>query len=137
MKHFTSLVAISLFALAGCKKVDMVNPSDKELFGEWRYVSSSGGYGGSGHTGMDNNDCIEFKQNGKYLRSENGKKTGDGCFKFDTYKCIHGSVHDNYGTIAYMQKKVISYYASFKVSNDTLYLDAEAHDGISYVYVRK
>jgi hypothetical protein len=122
---------LSLF-LINCKKVNLPNPQAESLIGEWNYVSSSGGLSGLGAPDF-NGTHIEFKKSGKFIRyDQNNKKINKSEFDFVEGKCIHSNQHSG-SKIRY----AASGNESFRISNDTLYLDSEFQDGLSQIYTRK
>lgn len=126
---------IALLFFCGCrKKIETISSADSSVFGQWQYVSSSGGFSGSGDPSLSSENWIEFKDHGKYFKYKGDKKTDKIPYEFREGKCIHGNSHTS-NVIIILDGANVSY--SFLVVGDTLFLDAEVTDGLSYRYIKK
>lgn len=134
MRLLCSLLIALLFFCSCRKKIETISSADSSVFGQWRYVSSSGGIAGNGDPNLSFENSIEFKDYGKCLKYKGDKKTDKMPYEFREGKCIHGNIHAS-NVITILDGSNISY--SFLVVGDTLLLDAEVADGFSYKYVKK
>lgn len=128
-------IAATLIVFCACrKKIETISSADSAVFGQWRYVSSSGGIAGGGDPGLTSDTWIEFTDYGKYFEFRGDKKIEKAPYEFRDGKCIHGNTHIS-NVITILNGPNISY--SFRVASDTLFLDAEVTDGFSYIYIKK
>jgi hypothetical protein len=129
------LILLGILVFCGCrKKIETISPADSSVFGQWRYVSSSGGLSGKGDPDLSSDNSVEFRDYGKYFKYKGEKKIEKSPFEFREGKCIHGNIHTS-DVITVFDGSNVSY--SFLVKGDSLFLDAEVSDGFSYVYVKK
>ena len=119
------------FIGAGCKKTAIPDQQVKMIFGKWKVVNTSGGFGGGPIWPSDKDIYLEFKETGRYKKHEKGKLVKTEKFKFSPDK-------NN------ASKYIIDYDASsmpdqgFSVSHDTLILfDCYISDGGYYVCIKK
>lgn len=125
-------ILIASTFLTNCKKISVPDPNAKVIFGEWKYVSSSGGFSGgqtSGEFGKDS--WIEFKETGKYQVHNNWRRIHCEKFKFETKRSIYTG--NDEPTITYDKKTAQTY----KVSGDTLFLFDQAYDAFGYTFIKK
>lgn len=118
--------------MTGCKKIPVPDPNAKVIFGEWKYVNSSGGFtGGQTAGGFDSDTWIEFKETGKYQVHNNWRRIYSEKFKFQTKRSIYTG--NDEPTIVYDKKTS----QTFRVSGDTLFLFDQAYDAFGYTFVKK
>jgi hypothetical protein len=119
------IIAIAL--LTSCRKIDTPNPEAKVIFGEWKYASGSGGWsGGQSDASFTDGTWVEYKASGKYkVYNGSDKRTHTEKFEFET--------REGKTTITYKNK----IRQRFRVSGDTLFLNDDAYDAYSYIFVRK
>lgn len=126
-----TVITYSVFQSA-CKKISIPEPNAKAIFGEWKYISSGGGFSGgqtSPSFGPDN--WIEYLDNGKYQVYNKDKRIYKDKFKFVISRSIYSGVDE---TIIDYDSKTAQ---SFSVSNDTLFLFDQAYDAYIYTFVKK
>ena len=140
----TVIVIIATLCLTNCRKdVILPNPEFKKLFGQWEWVMTSGGIGGSTTTPSTtgHNVQIEFKENGIYKSFEDGKRKDKMKFKFYEGSTLpNGSkeMRVKLEDIRFLNKdyafmdKLIEFG-----SQDTLYLNDTFADGYCSVYIKK
>jgi hypothetical protein len=132
----TILLSFIALLFVGCGKIDTPTEASKEIFGKWRFVSSGGGFSGSGNTNMDATDFYEYKENGSFFHYK-GNQLIDQCnFSFQLGTSIfdqeeHLMIHYANGSAP------IGITQSFDISNDTLILNEEVYDGFGYVFVKQ
>jgi hypothetical protein len=131
----TILLSFIALLFVGCGKIDTPTEASKEIFGKWRFVSSGGGFSGSGNTNMDATDVYEYRENGSFFHYK-GNQLIDQCnFSFQLGKSIfdqeeHLMIHYANGSAP------IGITQSFDISNDTLILNEEVYDGFGYTFVK-
>lgn len=121
---------IFLIVLTSCKKVKLPNSQTSELIGKWKVVSVTSGWGGT--TASDGKTVIEFTKYGKCNVYHNSILKSRTKFSFVERKSIYS------GELEY----IIEYSnhntaESFKITGNTLYLNAEAYDGGGKELTRK
>lgn len=121
---------IFLIVLSSCKKVKLPNSQTSELIGKWKVVSVTSGWGVT--TESDGKTVIEFTKYGRCNIYHNSFLKSRTKFSFVERRSIYS------GTLEY----VIGYSnhntaESFKITGNTLYLDAEAYDGGGKKLTRK
>jgi hypothetical protein len=124
-----SLLAVLIF---GCGKINTPNAESEKLFGKWRFVSSSGGFAGTGNTSYSSNDLYEYKENGTFSHYQGNQLIDQSSFSLQLGPSITSQTDQlliQYGTVGYKQ--------SFQISNDTLFLSDEVFDGFQYVFVKQ
>ena len=115
-----------------CGKINTPNAESEELFGIWRFVSSSGGFAGTGNTSYSSNDLYEYKENGTFSHYQGNQLIDQSSFSLQLGPSITSQTDQlliQYGTVGYKQ--------SFQISNDTLFLSDEVFDGFQYVFVKQ
>ncbi|MEN9698899.1 MAG: hypothetical protein RLZZ301_97 [Bacteroidota bacterium] len=129
MKHVLFFTFLSVL-LMGCGKISTPNETSKKLFGKWRYVSSSGGFSGTGVSGYDASDTYEYTENGTFSHRKGGQLIDQMSFSINTGTSI----------ISMSQVNMVNYSAgltqSILITNDTLVLSDEVYDGFQYVLIR-
>lgn len=123
------LIAICCFS---CKKFNAPNEDAKKLFGEWNYISSTGGIANDGAINLTEDHSMEFTSKGLYRLKKDGKELQKSKYRFEVGKDVDGTEK----TAIYYQINT-SKIQTFTISNDTLYLEDKLMDGYSYVLVRK
>lgn len=128
------LYALPLLLLTSCGKIKTPNQEARKIFGKWRFLSSSGGFGGSGNPSYDSNDTYEYKENGKFFHYK-----GDSLVVKQDFR-VHLGLSDisqkselmvKYGgLLSQLQKQ------SYSVQNDQLFLSDECYDGFQYIFKR-
>ena len=115
-----------------CCKINTPNAESEKLFGKWRFVSSSGGFAGTGNTSYSSNDLYEYKENGTFSHYQGNQLIDQSSFSLQLGPSITSQTDQlliQYGTVGYKQ--------SFQISNDTLFLSDEVFDGFQYVFVKQ
>ncbi|MEN9743392.1 MAG: hypothetical protein RLZZ65_1197 [Bacteroidota bacterium] len=128
------LYALPILLLTSCGKIKTPNQEAKKIFGKWRFLSSSGGFGGGGNPSYDSNDTYEYKENGKFFHYKGSVLVVKEDFK------IHLGISD----LSQQSELMIKYGGlltqlqrqSYTVQNDTLILSDECYDGFQYVFKR-
>src|ERR1043165_4006857 len=121
--HSRLFILMGIMIICGChKKTETISSADNNVFGQWRYVSSSGGVSGKGDTDLSADNSIEFKDCGKYFKYKGDKKIEKSPYEFREGKCIHGNIHTS-DVITVLNGSNVSY--SFLVKSDSLFLYAE------------
>ena len=128
-----TLKCIFIFAvvtfLFSCKKVNLPDDQSKQLIGKWKYVTSSGGFGGGEiHTDVTE---VEYTKYGKCKRKDKKLFELNKKFKIELSRSIYSTEQ------VYVIKYDSGSWQSFKIVNDTLYLYDEVYDGYGYTFVRK
>lgn len=128
---FFGLTLILTLMFNSCKKVAIPDASVKVVFGQWKYINSSGGWSGGQCWPTDKSIWIEFKENGHYKKHENGKLVHSEKFTFKRVDGINGSK-------TYVIQFDKNRTQSFNVSGDTLFLsDYGWADGCGCAFVKK
>jgi hypothetical protein len=129
------LYALPILLLASCGKIKTPNQEAKKIFGKWRFVMSSGGFGGSGNSSYDSTDTYEYKENGKFSHFQGTELVAKQDFN------IHLGISDltQESTLMVKYGGLLSQLGkqSYFVQNDTLYLSDEYYDGFQYIFVRQ
>ncbi|MEN9422445.1 MAG: hypothetical protein RLZZ107_1926 [Bacteroidota bacterium] len=128
------LITLSIIAMLfiGCGKINTPNSESEKIFGKWRFVSSSGGFAGTGNTSYSSNDLYEYKENGTFSHYEGNQLIDQSSFSLQLGTSITGQTNQlmiHYGVVGYQQ--------SFQINNDTLFLSDEVYDGFQYVFVKQ
>jgi hypothetical protein len=129
------LYALPILLLASCGKIKTPNQEAKKIFGKWRFVMSSGGFGGSGNSSYDSIDTYEYKENGKFSHFRGTELVVKQDFN------IHLGISDltQESTLMVKYGGLLSQLGkqSYFVQNDTLFLSDEYYDGFQYIFVRQ
>jgi hypothetical protein len=131
MKKLFTLSIIAMLFIS-CGKINTPNAESEKLFGKWRFVSSSGGFAGTGNTSYSSNDLYEYKENGTFSHYQGNQLIDQSSFSLQLGPSITSQTDQlliQYGTVGYKQ--------SFQISNDTLFLSDEVFDGFQYVFVKQ
>ncbi|MBK5283990.1 MAG: hypothetical protein JJE25_01180 [Bacteroidia bacterium] len=137
------LFSSTIFLAHTCnKKITVLNPELKRLFGRWELIETSGGFTGkfitpktSGHF-----EEIEFTMYGNYIKYETGNLSDKKKFNISEEKSIFNK--NPVYIISYsdadssLTRLLIPQSVRFGGA-DTLYLNEECYDCFSHVYVRK
>lgn len=126
-----SLLAVLLF---GCGKINTPNAEAEKLFGKWRFVSSSGGFAGTGNTSYSSNDVYEYKENGTFSHYEGNQLIDQSSFSLQLGPSITSQTDQlliHYGGVSQQMTQ------SFQIHHDTLMLSDEVFDGFQYVFVKQ
>lgn len=126
-----SLLAVLLF---GCGKINTPNAEAEKLFGKWRFVSSSGGFAGTGNTSYSSNDVYEYKENGTFCHFEGNQLIDQSSFSLQLGPSITSQTDQlliHYGGVLQQMTQ------SFQIHHDTLMLSDEVFDGFQYVFVKQ
>ncbi|GEM_PF-307959 len=126
------IATITLTSSLSCQKISTPNEDSKKLFGSWLYDNNSGGLSGKGGSNrFSSGSWVEFTERGYFKYYINSKKESQKRFKIEMKKTIYDA----------NLKPVIEYrngdYDVFQISNDTLYLSDNNHDGYSYRFIKK
>ena len=123
---------IVIVTLISCKKIEIEDPRERDIFGEWNYLSSSGGFSGGQSSGQfEDGSWIEYKDHGKYIVHKSKGKTDREKFDFETKRSIRSGKDES--IIVYKNKIA----QSFKTSGDTLFLYDQAFDAFSYIFIKR
>ena len=126
-----SLLAVLIFS---CGKIDTPNAEAEKLFGKWRFVSSSGGFAGTGNTSYSSNDVYEYKENGTFSHYQGNQLIDQSSFSLQLGPSIFSQTDQllvHYGGISPQLSQ------SFVIDQDTLFLSEEVYDGFQYVFVKQ
>ena len=130
------LYALPILLLTSCGKIKTPNQEAKKIFGKWRFLSSSGGFGGGGNPSYDSNDTYEYKENGSFFHRKDGQLINQMNFSLQLGESIYSQDEQlliNYGGGMFTQ--YLSH--SYQVNNDTLILNEEVYDGFQYIFVKQ
>ena len=133
MKMIISLTIITTLMM-GCGKINTPNAEAEKLFGKWRFVSSSGGFAGTGNTSYSSNDVYEYKKNGTFSHYEGNQLIDQSSFSLQLGPSIFSQTDQlliHYGGLAPQLSQ------SFVIDQDTLFLSEEVYDGFQYVFVKQ
>jgi hypothetical protein len=144
-KHQKILIAgiamLSIF-LTTCKKdISVPNAEFEKLFGTWEWVESFCGWSGpSTPATVGYTETVEFNKNGTYKMFKDGHQQETRKFTLAEGSSIYTSGIAN--LIKYESSGLSNHqtYLTRSVSfggEDTMYLNDEAYDACSYVYVRQ
>lgn len=122
------LLVLFLSSLA-CKKTKFPNTESKQIIGNWRYINKI--TGNSTPSMLDNYD-LEFTDRSKFKYYKNNKKASSTKYELVVRNSIYGTEFSNQIKFSNSDN-----YMSFKISNDTLYLNDEILNGNKYIYFRK
>ena len=132
IKTFKIFALILLFS--SCKKIDTPNEQSKLLFGEWKYVSSSGGFDGNqADENFDYSSTVEFTERGKFRLNFANNSLMKGRYKIQLKdNPLSGTTET---IIVYSRRQ---YNQFFQISNDTLYLldDGDELNTYNYIFVK-
>ena len=126
-----SLLAVLLF---GCGKINTPNAEAEKIFGKWRFVSSSGGFAGTGNTSYSSNDVYEYKENGTFSHFEGNQLIDQSSFSLQLGPSITSQTDQlliHYGGVLQQMPQ------SCQIHHDTLMLSDEVFDGFQYVFVKQ
>jgi hypothetical protein len=126
-----SLLAVLIFS---CGKIDTPNAEAEKLFGKWRFVSSSGGFAGTGNTSYSSNDVYEYKENGTFSHYQGNQLIDQSSFSLQLGPSIFSQTDQlliHYGGLSPQLSQ------SFVIDQDTLFLSEEVYDGFQYVFVKQ
>ena len=126
-----SLLAVLIFS---CGKIDTPNAEAEKLFGKWRFVSSSGGFAGTGNTSYSSNDVYEYKENGTFSHYQGNQLIDQSSFSLQLGPSIFSQTAQlliHYGGLSPQLSQ------SFVIDQDTLFLSEEVYDGFQYVFVKQ
>lgn len=134
------LLLLSLMIFSSCRK-EIIVPEDsfRDLFGEWRWIESSGGLGGGGMTpaSAGYNLTLEYTDDGVFRLFKDGKKELQFFYKFVEGDPIRSSGAD--WMIQYKESrkgKSIGIHQSFTISGNELTLYDECFDCYVSRYIR-
>ena len=126
-----SLLAVLLF---GCGKINTPNAEAEKIFGTWRFVSSSGGFAGTGNSSYSSNDVYEYKENGTFSHFEGNQLIDQSSFSLQLGPSITSQTDQlliHYGGVSQQMTQ------SCQIHHDTLMLSDEVFDGFQYVFVKQ
>jgi len=126
-----SLLAVLIF---GCGKINTPNTEAEKLFGKWRFVSSSGGFAGTGNSSYSSNDIYEYKENGTFSHYQGNQLIDQSSFSLQLGPSIFSQTDQlmiHYGGLSPQLSQ------SFVIDQDTLFLSEEVYDGFQYVFVKQ
>jgi hypothetical protein len=126
-----SLLSVLIF---GCGKINTPNTEAEKLFGKWRFVSSSGGFAGTGNTSYSSNDIYEYKENGTFSHYQGNQLIDQSSFSLHLGPSIFSQTDQlmiHYGGLSPQLSQ------SFVIDQDTLFLSEEVYDGFQYVFVKQ
>ena len=126
-----SLLSVLIF---GCGKINTPNTEAEKLFGKWRFVSSSGGFAGTGNTSYSSNDIYEYKENGTFSHYQGNQLIDQSSFSLQLGPSIFSQTDQlmiHYGGLSPQLSQ------SFVIDQDTLFLSEEVYDGFQYVFVKQ
>ncbi len=132
MKKITFLFS-SLWWVCACTQ-DSVRPENQDLFNRWTWVQSCGGLAGQCITPASSGKAVEleFSEDGKMRRYENGTNVRESGFSIAKKQSIYTGKDAE--TIEYQPQSIAQ---SFRISNDTLFLNDECYDCYSSIYVAR
>jgi hypothetical protein len=133
MKKLFTLSIIAMLFIS-CGKINTPNAESEKLFGKWRFVSSSGGFAGTGNTSYSSNDLYEYKENGTFSHYQGNQLIDQSSFSLQLGPSIFSQTDQlliHYGGISPQLSQ------SFVIHQDTLYLSEEVYDGFQYVFVKQ
>lgn len=123
---------IVIVTLISCKKIEIEDPREREIFGEWNYLSSSGGFSGGQSSGQfENGSWIIYKDHGKYIVHKSNGKTDREKFDFEKKHNRHSGKDESIINYKYKISQ------AFKRSGDTLFLYDQASDAFSYIFIKR
>lgn len=135
MKKFCLFLVLltMVMSIQSCKKIQVPNAEARKIFGEWNFITSSGGLFGKGDSQRYiHGDWVEFSEKGKlkihYV--DGAKKTIK--FTIEMQKSIID--HQLRPTLLYGNNLIEEGY---EISKDTLIMNQEAYDGFQYVFIRR
>ena len=126
-----SLLAVLIFS---CGKIDTPNAEAEKIFGKWRFVSSSGGFAGTGNTSYSSNDVYEYKENGTFSHYQGNQLIDQSSFSLQLGPSIFSQTDQlliHFGGLSPQLSQ------SFVIDQDTLFLSEEVYDGFQYVFVKQ
>jgi hypothetical protein len=126
------ILCFALGLFASCEEAKL-NPEQKELVGDWTWVSSSGGIGGIVINAKTTETVVaSFKKNGVFELTENGQQKIKTTYEVKERE-----------SILTPETKTLIYYGngqmvtqSFDVKMNTLYLNDEVFDGLGHTYTK-
>jgi hypothetical protein len=130
----TILLSLLTVLLFSCGKINTPNAESDQIFGTWRFVSSSGGFSGTGNTSYSSNDLYEYKENGTFSHYEGNQLIDQSSFSLQLGPSIFSQTDQlliHYGGISPQLSQ------SFVIHQDTLFLSEEVYDGFQYVFVKQ
>jgi hypothetical protein len=133
MKKLFTLSIIAMLFIS-CGKINTPNAESEKIFGTWRFVSSSGGFAGTGNTSYSSNDLYEYKENGTFSHYQGNQLIDQSSFSLQLGPSIFSQTDQlliHYGGISPQLSQ------SFVIHQDTLYLSDEVYDGFQYVFVKQ
>jgi hypothetical protein len=130
-RNYIKLIGIAfiLLLILNCKKTEFPNENSKAIIGSWRYISKQGG---QATTQISSDYDLEFTERSKCKYSSNGKRTGTWKYELLVRNSIYGSDFNNQIRFSGGEN-----FMSFRISNDTMYLNDEVINGKRYIYMRK
>ena len=125
-----TLFLSTIVLLVACKKIATPDENSKLIFGEWRYISNSGGFsGGGGSTKFNSNSWISFNEKGIYKAFDGTKKVEKHRFKIET--------SDDFLKYRINFNGINSLDYAYAINGDSLYLNEAVNDGFSFLFIRK
>ena len=118
----------------GCGKINTPNAEAEKLFGKWRFVSSSGGFAGTGNTSYSSNDVYEYKENGTFSHYEGNQLIDQSSFSLQLGPSITSQTDQ---LLIYYGGASQQMTQSCQIHHDTLMLSDEVYDGFQYVFVKQ
>lgn len=110
-----------------------LSPENKELIGEWQWVSSQGGIAGTTLTAQPGNRVIaNYKKNGVYELTENGQQKISTTYEVKEGKSI--LTPESKTMISYGDGQMVT--QSFYINGNTLFLTDEVFDGFGHTYTK-
>jgi hypothetical protein len=134
MMKNTILLTLLAALFFGCGKINTPNAEAEKLFGKWRFVSSSGGFAGTGNTSYSSNDVYEYKENGTFSHYEGNQLIDQSSFSLQLGPSITSQTEQlliHYGGVLQQITQ------SCQIHHDTLMLSDEVFDGFQYVFVKQ
>ncbi len=121
--------------MISCSQSNINNDSPSPLYGEWILVNVSGGFAGKINDvdTLTDKHILVFTNDNTVSYSYNDSLISSSTFHIEKRKSIYSV--DDMDFIVYRNKKPPE--AIFKLSNDTLGIADNYHDGFSNIYIRK
>lgn len=130
MKKLFLLLLISALCFSCSADEDQTSP---DLIGQWKLVSTSGGFAGNTQT-PDPNDLtiIEFTSDNVYKEIRNGDVSLETTYDIEKGKSIRST--EEVELIVF--EEGVTFNKSFEINESTLVLYDECHDCFQHTYIK-
>lgn len=133
-KYFKNamILAIIIISFSSCRKITTPNEESKKIFGSWTYINNSGGFSGMGGSSRFKSDSwVQFTERGFFKTFIGSSKVNQKRFKIEMKESIYDS--NQRPALVYFNRTFETYH----IFNDTLFINDEAYDGYSYMFIKK